>query len=59
MEQFVSIKQIDNINLPIKVGKSTIYRWRSRYPELFKKVGGKVFVDINALINLMVKGEQP
>jgi hypothetical protein len=57
MEQFVSIKQIDNINLPIKVGKSTIYRWRSRYPELFKKVGGKVFVDLNALINLMVKGE--
>jgi len=58
MEQFVSIKQIDNMDLPIKVGKSTIYRWRSRYPELFKKVGGKVFVDVNALIDFMLKGEQ-
>jgi hypothetical protein len=57
MVEFISITEIDNNTLPIKVGKSTIYRWRSRYPELFKKVGGKVFVNIQELINLMEKGE--
>ena len=57
MEQFISITQINYDDLPIKVGKSTIYRWRSKYPEMFKKIGGKVFVDMVRLINLLTYGE--
>ena len=57
MEQFISITQINYDDLPIKVGKSTIYRWRSKYPEMFKKIGGKVFVDMVRLVNLLTNGE--
>jgi hypothetical protein len=57
MKHFISISQIDYDSLPIKVGKSTIYRWQSRYPDMFKKVGGKVFVDMVRLTNLLTNGE--
>jgi hypothetical protein len=35
--------------LPLKI--STLYKWRhmNKYPELFVKLGGAVFVDLNYL----------
>lgn len=55
--QFISISKIPYDKLPMKVGQSTIYRWQSRYPDMFKRIGGKVFVDMVRLINLLRDGE--
>ncbi len=43
-------------NLPLK--KSTLYKWKHlhKFPELFVKLGGALFVDLNVLDKIIEMG---
>lgn len=57
--QFISIQKLEIDTLPCEISKTTLYRWQreGRYPKLYKKVGGKVYIDFNALLTLLEQGE--
>lgn len=59
METYIKIHQVNLNNLPVKLARSTIYKWQKegRYPEMFKKIGGSILVDIEKLIKLLEKGD--
>ena len=59
MEHFVRIGHINKDLLPVDIAKSTLYSWqkKNRYPELFKKIGGMILVDLIGLIKLLEDGE--
>lgn len=60
MEQFIIISQIALEKLPGKeISISTIYRWcrKNKYPNMFKRIGGRVLVDIIELQRLLTEGE--
>jgi hypothetical protein len=59
MEQYVQINKVDSNMLPRYIAKSTLYKWQreNRYPNMFKRIGGKVLINIIALINLLEYGE--
>jgi len=57
--QFVTINKVKFDTLPVELGKSTLYRWNKNniHPELFKRIGGRILVDINKLNSLLENGE--
>lgn len=53
------ISQVPEALLKGKISRSTLYSWvkRGKYPELFRRIGGKLFVVESRLIELLEKGE--
>ena len=57
--QFMSINKVPFSDLPYIIGKSTLYRWEQsgKYSGMFKRVGGRVLIDLTQLIHLLENGE--
>jgi len=53
MENLCRVSEAKKRNLP--VASSTLYKWHhlKRYPEIFRKFSGFLFVDIKALEDLI------
>jgi hypothetical protein len=58
MEHLIRVSKANEANLPIRA--STCYKWHSigKYPEIFRKFGGFLFVDLNVLESLIESGEK-
>ncbi len=58
-KEFITINSVDVSTLPCNISRATLYKWNEagKYPHLFKKVGGRVFVKITALVDLLERGE--
>lgn len=58
MKHLVRISKANEQGLPIK--RSTLYKWKhiKKYPHLFIKLGGAVFVDLDKLNELLEAGRQ-
>jgi hypothetical protein len=57
MKNLVRLSKVnDHPDIPLKA--STLYKWRhvKKYPGLFVKVGGAVFVDLNELGKIVEAG---
>ena len=57
MEEFINVNKVDFEKLPHAIAKSTLYRWTKKYPEMFKRIGGRVFVNVEKLNTLLTNGE--
>ena len=57
--QFMSINKVPFNDLPYVIGKSTLYRWEQagKHPGMFKRIGGRVLVDLVQLTKLLKDGE--
>jgi hypothetical protein len=59
MNQLVRISKVNSIpNSPFRA--STLYKWShlKKYPGLFVKVGGALFVDLHVLNQIIERGRQ-
>ena len=58
MQNLVRVSKANIEKLPVRV--STLYKWKhlKKYPQLFIKVGGFLFVDVEALYKLFESGRQ-
>ncbi|MBM4275878.1 MAG: helix-turn-helix domain-containing protein [Deltaproteobacteria bacterium] len=56
--RFIRISQVESI-LPVK--PSTIYKWRTqrKFSQIFKKLGGMVLIDVQALEELLKGQSRP
>ena len=52
MDQLIRVSKINKQSFPIST--STLYKWRhtNKYPELFIKLGGFLFIDLSELDRL-------
>jgi len=57
MKNYIRVSKANEAKLPIRA--STLYKWSHlrRYPEIFRKLGGFLFVDTNALHKLIEEGK--
>jgi hypothetical protein len=55
-KNLVRLSKVKSGSLPVE--KSTLYKWRhiQKFPELFIKFGGAVFVDLDMLAQLLESG---
>ncbi|MCL6622875.1 MAG: hypothetical protein K6T55_12370 [Syntrophobacterales bacterium] len=53
MEYLVRVSKADEAKLPIRA--SSLYKWHhlGRYPQIFRKLGGYLFVDLRELERLI------
>jgi hypothetical protein len=58
MPNLIRVSKAKEHDLPVK--SSTLYKWKhkKKYPEIFIKVGGFLFVDLDALEQLFESGRQ-
>jgi hypothetical protein len=52
---FENIVPIADVSKRIQIAEKTLRNWRYNrtYPQIFVKIGGKVFVDLNELANII------
>jgi hypothetical protein len=58
-KMFIQISELKVDELPIPVKKTTLYSWAKKkiYPDMFKRICGKVLVDREKLIKLLEDGD--
>ena len=58
MSKLIRVSKAKEHDVPVK--RSTLYKWKhqKRYPEIFIKIGGFLFVDLDALEQLFESGRQ-
>jgi hypothetical protein len=56
MENLIRVSKVRPYSLP--VAKATLYKWKHtrKFPKLFVKLGGALFVDVNALQEIIEAG---
>jgi len=56
MTRFIKVSEAKRHGLP--VSSATLYKWKhlGKYPELFKKLGGMLLIDLEELERLIVEG---
>lgn len=56
---YIQISELETDKLPIPVKKTTLYSWaqKKRYPGMFKKICGKVLVNVEKLTKLLEDGD--
>gem|GEM_PF-2089327 len=54
---WIHVARLNEVGAPIKT--STAYKWShvKRFPELFKRVGGKLFLDLGRLYEMAEAGK--
>ena len=57
MQNLVRVSKARREDLPI--APATLYKWHhlKRYPEIFRKFGGFLFVDVNSLRDVIERGK--
>lgn len=55
LERYVRVSQIKKLPFKLPFERSTLYKWHhlGRYPHLFKKLGGILLIDLEALRSLI------
>lgn len=57
LDRYVRVSKIKKLPFKLPLEPSTFYKWHhlGRYPHLFKKIGGILLIDLEALRSLIEK----
>ncbi len=53
-KKYIQVSKIDEASFPYPIKPNIFYKWKhqKKYPEIFRKIGGFLFVDLEALEKL-------